>query len=43
MALIIRHDHRPDVNGTPVAGNHEVPAIRLPTVNREATFGLVMA
>jgi hypothetical protein len=36
------NNHRPDVNGTPVAGNHEVPAIRLPAVKREATFELVM-
>jgi len=35
-------DQRPEVNGTPVAGNHVRPARRLATVNRDASVGLVM-
>ncbi|XVE63904.1 hypothetical protein DITRI_Ditri07aG0058500 [Diplodiscus trichospermus] len=33
---------RPGVNGTPVAGSHDPPAIRLLTVKSEATVGLVI-
>lgn len=40
--ITIQHDHRPGVNGTPVAGNQELPARRPLTVKRKATFGLVI-
>lgn len=33
---------RPEVKGTLVAGNHEFPAIKFPTVNFEASEALVM-
>lgn len=35
-------DHNPAINGTPVAGSHARPAIRLATVNLDATLPLVI-
>lgn len=40
--ICLRHDHSPDVKGTPVAGNHDLPAMKLLTVKGAATVGLVI-
>lgn len=37
-----KKNQRPEVKGTLVAGNHEFPAIKFPTVNFEASEALVM-